>query len=299
MTDEIPTEMPYTFEEVCACKDFTQQEIVRDWDNLVKFDALTNPRKFCGSRIIYKYQLRNMLNCRRGTKNYKTLEEWFATPELANELWRQTVKRNSQDKVPYPRKTDVYECHRLNNGAIVSFKPSTAKYVYKLFNAKNILDPTAGWGGRMLAAMSLGIDYTGYDTNTNMMEAYNGMMRFRSPFPTPEITMNWSSCLEGDFKESKYDLVLTSPPYANMELYEEMTPWKDDDDFYKTFMLPLMAKLFAETNCPICINISPKMYKALTETYGHQACDQQIDLRQQLGKVFGTKSQDYIYVWNR
>ena len=150
----------------------------------------------------------------------------------------------------------------------------------------------------MLAAMSLGIDYTGYDTNTNMMEAYNGMMSFRPHTPVSrEITMNWSSCLEGDFKESKYDLVLTSPPYANMELYEEMTPWKDDDDFYKTFMLPLMAKLFDETDCPICINISPKMYKALTETYGHPVCDKQIDLRQQLGKVFGTKSQDYIYVW--
>ena len=30
-----------------------------------------------------------------------------------------------------------------------------------------VLDP-AGWGGRMLGAWALGIDYTGIDTNINM-----------------------------------------------------------------------------------------------------------------------------------
>ena len=39
-----------------------------------------------------------------------------------------------------------------------------------------MLDPTAGWGGRMLGAWALGIDYTGVDTNTNMKIAYDNMM---------------------------------------------------------------------------------------------------------------------------
>lgn len=294
---EQTTEMPYTFDDILKCKDFTDEELAKDWDSLVKFDALTNPRKFCGSKIIYKYQLANMLKCRRGRPDYKTLEEWFSTTESANELWRQTIQRNRRKKAIIPSPTDVYECHRLNNGAIVSFKPSTAKYIYKLFDAENVLDPCAGWGGRMLGAMSLNINYTGYDTNKNMREAYTNMITSQESFQS-NISMNWVDCLLGDFTKDNYDLVLTSPPYSNMEIYEGMTPWQNDDDFYKRFMCPLMAKIGWETECPICINMSPKMYKDLTTKYGIVPCDEAIDLRQQLGKQYKTKSQDYIYVWN-
>ena len=31
--------------------------------------------------------------------------------------------------------------------------------------------------------------------------------------------------------------------------------------------------------------------------YGCPECDEKIDLRQQLGQQYKTKSQDYIYVW--
>ena len=293
----IPERMPYTIDDILNCKDVDEGALNRDWINLNNFDALSNPRKFCGNRIIYKYQLKNLLNCRRGSKNYKTIHEWFEDPELRQKLWEHTVKRNRRDKCPYPSPTDVYECHRINNGAIVPFKSSTAKYIYKRFGATNVLDPTAGWGGRMLGAMSLGISYTGYDTNINMKEAYEKMYEFSCS----DKIMNWTDCLKGDFTEEPYDLVLTSPPYSNMEMYEHMDGWKSDHDFYTTFMMPLMDKLFKETNCPICINISPKMYHTLTSSvgpYNLRECDEQIDLRQQLGKQYKTKSQDYIYIWN-
>ena len=295
LADDYKLVMPYTFNDILKCKDFTQEQLDKDWKSLCDFDGLSNPRKFCGSKIIYQAQLKNMLNCVRGNKGYRKLEDWFETPELANELWRQTVQRNRRNKGNKSSPTDVYECHRLNNGAIVSFKPSTAKYIYKLFNATNVLDPTAGWGGRMLGAMSLGIDYTGWDTNLNMKSSYS---KIRNCCEYTGIShINWESCFDGDFSRYEYDLVLTSPPYSNMEIYEGMSPWANDDDFYQTFMLPLMTKLFIETTCPICINMSPKMYKALTTTYGFNECDSKIDLRQQLGKQYKTKSQDYIYVW--
>ena len=303
--------MPYSFDDILSSKDIDKETLQKDWKNLCEFPADTNPRKFCGNPIIYKFQLKNLLNCRRDTKGYKTLEEWFADPVLKDELWKLTVKMNRRKKATIPSPTDIYECHRKCKGAIVPFKASTAKYIYKLFGAKNVLDPTAGWGGRMLGAMSLGINYTGIDTNVNMKSAYKSIMNINDPwliddgddemygrFGNEEVVkMKWKSCLDVDFSESNYDLVLTSPPYANMELYEKMDAWKDKDDFYKTFMCPLMEKLFNETNCPICINISPKMYKDLTTKYGLRACDRAIDLRQQLGQQFKTKSQDYIYVW--
>ena len=311
--------MPYTYEQVLKCKDITEDELKKDYKALCDFKADTNPRKFCGNKILYHYQMKNILACKRGNKGYKTLEEWFADPELKEKLWKDAIKRNRRSKAPYPSPTDVYECHRINNGAIVFFKSSTAKYIYKKFNAKNVLDPTAGWGGRMLAAMSLDILYEGYDTNVNMREAYFNMMYMKSnawkvsvgasteAIYKPDnnnIVMRWKNCLEGDFTGNRhgeaFDLVLTSPPYGNMELYEHMTPWKNDEAYFTEFLVPLMNKLFKETNCPICINISPRIYHKLTSSlnnYGIRACDEEIDLRQQMGKQYKTKSQDLIYVW--
>ncbi len=325
----LPETMPYTYEQVLKCKDITEEALEKDYKALCDFPADTNPRKFCGNKILYHYQMKNILACKRGNKGYKTLEEWFADPELKEKLWKDTITRNRRAKAPVPSPTDVYECHRINNGSIVFFKSSTAKYIYKKFNAKNVLDPTAGWGGRMLAAMSLGINYTGYDTNVNMIDAYKKMMDIHYPMVQAEVIegafstkgyykkyesrvspnyhnfrmkMNWKNCLEleGDFTENDYDLVLTSPPYGNMELYEHMTPWKTDNEYFTEFLVPLMNKLFAETNCPICINVSPRIYHKLTSAlnnYGIRACDEEVDLRQQLGKQYKTKSQDLIYVW--
>ena len=171
----VPESMPYTYEEVFNCKTRSLDELKKDFKSLVNFKADVNPRKFCGNKILYHYQMKNLLACRRGNPNWKTLKEWFDDDELKEQLWKDSIVRNRRDKSPYPSPTDVYECHRLNNGSIVFFKSSTAKYIYKLFNAKNVLDPTAGWGGRMLAAMSLGINYTGIDTNINMKEAYKDL----------------------------------------------------------------------------------------------------------------------------
>lgn len=318
----IPEKMPYTFKDILACKDISEEDVKKDWKNLRKFDARNNPRKFCGNPIIYKYQFENLLKCKRGTKGYKTLEEWFSDDTLKEELWKLAVKINHRKTALYPSPTDVYECHRKCKGSIVAFKASTAKYIYKRFGAKNVLDPTAGWGGRMLGAMSLGIDYTGIDTNINMKEAYKSMMNLGKPFiiqtsPDREyetqafyeyeedkeketsMKMKWTSCFDVDFREEHYDLVLTSPPYDNMEIYEHSELYDNKKNrYYEDFLIPLMNKLLDETKCPVCINISPKIYKTLTKKYHFPTCDKAIDLRQQLGKQYKTKSQDYIYVWD-
>lgn len=297
----IPTEMPYTFEEVASCKDISVEQARKDYQKVVSFTADENPRKFCGNPCLYKYQMKNLLNCRRDGKSYKILQEWFEDPELKQKLWNDTIKRNRRDKCPYPNATDVYECHRLNNGAIVPFKTSTAKYIYKKYGATSVLDPTMGWGGRLLGATSLGIWYAGFDTNINLKEGYDQMI---SDLDLDEclLDINWTSSLNEELiKDLDYDFVFTSPPYSNMELYEGMTPFKSDYLFYVDFLIPLMKLClkYLRDGGKLCFNISPKMYKQLTENHFWPECDYKEDLRQQMGKQYKTKSQDYVYIWNK
>lgn len=293
----IPEKNPYTIDDILSCKTCDEKTLKRDYKNLCDFDALTNPRKFCGNKIIYHYQLVNLLNCRRDSKGYKTLPEWFDDSELKEKIWQDSIKRNRRDKVPYPSATDVYECHRINTGAIVPFKSSTAKYIYKKYNATSVLDFTAGWGGRLLGASSLGIKYTGYDTNLKLKYGYDEMIKLLN---IKNCEMRWKSSQYETFKDIEYDLVLTSPPYENLELYEGMSPFESEVKFYREFLLPIMCLAFLNMNDGghMCINVSPKMYEKMIK-YGCPKCEEKVDLRQQLGQQYKTKSQDYIYVWKK
>ena len=189
------------------------------------------------------------------------------------------------------------------------FKSTTAKYLYKKYSVKSVLDPTAGWGGRMLGAWALGINYTGIDTNTNMKSAYDRMIKYLgnySEFNNPliqeeqsgKLEMIWQSALDVDFSKLDYDFVLTSPPYVNLEIYEHMAVWDSDEAFYKGFFIPIWQKCVdnIQTGGHVCFNISPKMYDDAVAN-GLPVCDDEEDLKQQLGQQTGKKKQDKIYIW--
>lgn len=134
----------------------------------------------------------------------------------------------------------------------VNFPPLTAKYLYEKFteDIKNqsqitIWDPSSGWGGRILGAMSVENDvrkihYIGTDPNTDhnttpgrtkyheLADFYN--KHTDSPFATnPPHTYEFYQCgsedmqNQADFQKykGKLDLVFTSPPYFAKELYSD------------------------------------------------------------------------------
>lgn len=291
-------------------KQITTSELRRDLDNLNKFDARTNANNFAGNPFLYHFQFKNLLKCRR--QDGKTIYD-IAQDQLEwNKLIDNTKKRNRGGRTAAG---NVFECFRINLGSIVMFKATTAKYLYKKYRATSVLDPTAGWGGRMLGAWSLGINYTGIDTNVEMTQAYDSMIQFlneETGFANglfqvdngAKLQMIWQSCLDVDFSKINYDFVLTSPPYVNLELYEHMTPWETDRAFYEQFFIPLWKKCVdnIKPGGHVCFNISPKMYDDAIK-FGLTPCDSEEDLLQQMGQKAnalkkGKKKQDKIYVWH-
>jgi len=281
---------PLTFTDIVNDKKLTEAELTRDLDNLLRYTAEKNERKFCGNPFLYHYQTANL--CKVRIKGAPSLYDKMHDAEMLAKLYRQAEKLN-RTGTPANR---LFEANRFNN-AVVFFKPTTAKWLYKKFGATKVLDPTAGWGGRMLGAWALGIDYTGIDTNVNMMEAYDQMID-RLPGNSSNLTMMYGSCMDVDFSEIEYDFVLTSPPYVNLELYENMSAFQSDEAFYKRFLMPLLDKCLAhiKTGGYVCFNISPKMYADLLK-WGYRAADMTEDLLQQ--KRLGTDKQDKIYCWRR
>ena len=287
-----------TIEQIEDHKLITQDELNKDLENLFGYDASENRNNFFGNPFLYHFQFKNLIKCHR--EGGDTIYDIYDDKEKWDKLIDSAKKRNRGGRTAAG---NVYECFRINLGSVVMFKSTTAKYLYQKYNATSVLDPTAGWGGRMLGAWALGIDYTGIDTNTNMKSAYDDMIEMlnnKTPaiFEQPKLEMLWQSALDVDFSNIDYDFVLTSPPYVNLEIYEHMEPWESDEKFYVDFFIPLWQKCIdnIKPGGTICFNISPKMYEDAV-SFGLPVCEDEEDLKQQLGQQTGKKKQDKIYIW--
>ena len=280
-----------TFEHIVKEKELTREQLYNDLRKLIKYDATTNERKFCGNDFLYHFQTGNLM--KTSIKGKKTLAEKLLDDKEYASLHVKMEKLKRTGTLPIR----MFEAERFNN-AVVFFKPSTAKYLYKTLGATKVLDFTAGWGGRMLGAYALGIDYIGIDTNTSLKPAYDSMMEFMAPASKSTLGMIWDSCLNVDFSKLDYDCVLTSPPYVNLEVYEHMSPFESDAKYYNEFLIPMINKSLTHIKAggKVCINISPKMYDALKKN-GMRECDSTIELLQQ--KRLGKDKSDKIYIWNK
>jgi hypothetical protein len=276
-----------TFEDIVADKRLTRGELMKDLANLDKFNGEENTRKFCGNNFIYHFQMANL--CRTKVGGRDNLEEIMADDTKYQILYNKAVKLNRTGTLA----NRMFEAYRFN-GACVFFKASTTKYLVKLFKATHMLDPTAGWGGRMLGAWSAYVNYTGIDTNINLKPAYDAMIEQLGVIQTPE--MIWGNCLDVDFSTIPYDFVLTSPPYINLEEYEHMPPFESRVKYYTEFLIPLLTKCLAHIKPGgfVCFNISGVMYCELLK-HGFRPCDRMVDLLEQ--KRLSKNRENKIYCW--
>lgn len=290
---ELPEKLPYTLEELLSCKEYELRLIKKNYQSLIDWIP-KEEYKIIGSKVINNYQIRELLKCRRDVKNYETIYDIFDDDDKIDKLWHDVIKRKSKNRTHYPSKQEVIETIRINKGSIVIFKPTQAKLIYTKYNATSVLDPTAGWGGRLLGASSMNIKYTGFDTNINLKKGYDKMI---NELELKNVKMIYEDCLSYDFSNIDYDLVLTSPPYCNLELYDNMTPFESEANFYNDFLIPLIIKCLThlKEGGKCCFNISPTMYDKLL-SYDFNPCNEKIPLIQSK-KNGNDKKQDYIYVW--
>lgn len=279
-----------TFQQVVDDKKISSADRIKDIKTLRDWNAEKNEVKLCGNKYLYHYQMENL--CKTKVHKDGSLYDKMNDDEKYTKLYEKAIKLNRTGNLA----NRLFEAERFN-GAVVFFKSSTAKFLYKKYGATKVLDFTAGWGGRMLGAYALGIDYTGIDTNTNLKPSYDSMINELGELNNkPNLNMIWESCLNVDFSKLDYDFVLTSPPYINLEVYENMTPFANNKAFYEQFLIPMIDKSLKhiKKGGKVAINISPKMYADLLK-HGYRRCDEEFDLLQQ--KRLNKDKQDKIYVW--
>ena len=159
-----------------------------------------------------------------------------------------------------------YQVFQLYYGTINQFRPMIAKWVYHLLKPRvAILDFSAGWGGRMLAAMSMNIPYIGFDANTKLETSYRNMIHTYDP--TANVQIRFQPSEQVNFSKYAYDLIFTSPPYFMIEEYEKMPQYESKQNFLNTFFIPVIYEVWTYLlpGGNMALNMPEEMYNAIKD----------------------------------
>ena len=178
---------------------------------------------------------------------------------------------NRQQKI-FPTALQIF---RLGLGQpAVNFPALTAKFLYEHFTEHikdkkiTVYDPSAGWGGRILGAMSTDrvLHYIGTDPNPDNVGRYESVAEFynthcfqSNPFWGRVDPNSYSVFSDGseiiryneEFRmyKGKLDFVFTSPPYFNREQYSQdesqsFKKFSAYDDWRKNFLKPTLTTAY-------------------------------------------------------
>ena len=182
-------------------------------------------------------------------------------------------------------KRGIYFCCGLPKSTM--YRPQMMKMACIKYGAKHVLDPCAGWGGRMLGAVAAGCEYYAFEPNT---ETYNNLLRLAKFLGVEDrVHIFCDDARNMDvYKIPVVDLVLTSPPYFDLEVYtdeatQSINGCSTYSDWCDKFLDPVIASCLdrLSTNGASCWNVAKvrnhdmaKSVKEIHTKYGWSQAEQ-------------------------
>ena len=146
--------------------------------------------------------------------------------------------------------------------------------------------------------MLLNINYCGIDLNYDLKPIYDKLLSdfLGQDQCSSTIDLHFKDALSVDYSKlnKKYDMVFTSPPYENIEIYKHME--KKTTDEWTIFYNKIFQKLWdhLEMNGHFIININDKIYtKILIQLFGQT--NESILLK----KSSKNEYCEYVYIWKK
>ena len=167
------------------------------------------------------------------------------------------------------------------------FKPESAKIVYDTFQAKNVLDFSAGWGDRLVGFLSSNAEsYVGIDPNSKLHSLYKEIANFCDE--DKQVEFICSPAEDADLGDKTFDFVFTSPPYFTLERYsqEDTQSWKrypKISKWLKDFLFPTLEKCWTHLeDGRILVNIAD----AYTNGTREEICQPMLRFMETLGAKY-------------
>jgi 16S rRNA G966 N2-methylase RsmD len=196
---------------------YSSSVLYKDYFNLKKYKSSNN---FINSTVtignkIMEHFFPNIYDVKI---NKTSFSECWKDIELLKKVIR--WNRNSHS-TPYVSelKRGIYFCKGLTKTTM--YRPTLMKLICDKYNVKNVIDPCAGWGGRLLGCcVNENRTYVGFEPNTQTFNNLNNLINF---FNINNAIIYNDGCenVYKYIKNKSFDMVLTSPPYFDLEIYSD------------------------------------------------------------------------------
>ena len=279
-------------------KNITEKEAIADYHKLTKFnlDDIKNNTRI-GNKFVdfftFAYRLETI------SKKKMTYWDFVSSTEYQNKKYIKSLI-DYQDAKGIEYYTGMYSIFKLHCGSCSLFKPTIVMKIIQDFQPKCLLDFTMGWGTGLLGSCVMNLpQYIGIDSNLDLVVPYCKMgTTLKNLGTTSKFTFMFKDCLDVDYSELKYDMVFTSPPYENVEVYPHMqikTKAEWADWYNKIFA---MTYKHLEINGYFIINILTKIYKSvLIPLFGE--AHSIIDYKKKHRYSNNCEPNEAIYIWKK
>ena len=201
-------------EDVSFYYSYSDSDLLKDWNALIKWNARVD--------TMASTQRVGMKLCEHFFPNFFDIENKdgnsFKSLWKADKLEKVLRWNRKSHSTPYlsELRRGIYFNYKLAKSTM--YRPQMAKMVVTNLGAKRVLDPCAGWGGRMLGSVAAGAEYVAFEPNT---ETYEGLLKLIKLLGIEDkVRIIKDSALEMDkYDIGEFDLILTSPPYFDLEVY--------------------------------------------------------------------------------
>lgn len=208
-------------------------------DDLSVYESLQDDNKLNGLTRLYLYNLEHGIN----NAFYCAIQRGYQNIQYVNEF-------------PPIVARDIYLTHTKNN------------------NLK-ILDPCAGWGGRMIGAASIpNTTYTAFEPSTKTYEGLNALGNWLKSLQPSFNFKVYNLPYEDKNITEKFDIALTSPPYYDTEHYSDeitnsLNRYTSFDNWIEGFYTPLIVSTLnlLKDDAVFILNIGSRKYPLESKLY--------------------------------
>lgn len=262
-----------------GCTDRTMAGMLTNHiDSAVEFLRLSRGQR-CGDRISLLFNPHRLSTVVGGAQSMvERLAGSDESSRLSACLGLARVIIWKEDKV-----SDVlwYALHRGVNGSGVAyeFSPFIARSFYQRSSPSGdrlrILDPCAGWGGRMIGAASLlsCVHYQAFEPSSRTHAGLNGLVDWlKALSPSFEAQVECGCFEDSRLESASFDCAVTSPPYFDTETYADeptqsairynsFASWLEG--FYEPMVVKTMDAL--RPGAPFILNVGDRKYPLSSE----------------------------------
>ena len=185
---------------------------------------------------------------------------------------------------PQQLRDELYFKSGMANG----FNPCISISLIQTFKLESVFDPCMGWGDRLIGALASGMikRYVGFDLNATLFESYDKIYSMWGSgtefqcFNMPIETMT-------NEVQGKFDGIITSPPFYDLEIYptndiltstQDVAKFKQmfgsEEEWYVKFYYLMLEKCLSVLKSKgfLCFYIEPSMVQK-THSYLKSSCN--------------------------